>query len=168
MLPSTMKRPGDLKLLGFKREHIPITTISSAISGKRSLFEILFAILGNRMVFLYFFNFLKKEHWSYFLSCQKKKEKEEEKTVKEKSVSIWLHRLENRGIAIPWWMTHPALTWSWLQPWPLPEDSEKGKMPLSLGGCLFSKVFLTWNPLFTPTVHGTLVYKRIRLLTEAF
>lgn len=41
-----------------------VATISSAISGKRSPFEILYAIFGNRMVLLFFFflTLLKKEY----------------------------------------------------------------------------------------------------------
>lgn len=46
-----------------------------------------------------------------------------------------------RGTAIPWRMTHLALNLG-SKLWPLPEDSEKGKTPLSLGSHLFNKVFL--------------------------
>ena len=66
----------------------PITTISSAIFGKRSLFEILYAILGNRMVWGFFFffffpNLLKKEILKLFSLLPKKEGKKNER---EKSV----------------------------------------------------------------------------------
>ena len=49
-------------------------------------------------------------------------------------------------------MTHPVLHLD-SESWPLPEDSEKGKMPLSLGDRLFSENFSDINLLFTPVPY---------------
>lgn len=141
----------DLKLLCFKVTH-PITTISSAIFGRGHSLKFCMQFWAIEW-WVFFFSILpKKKYWSYFLSCQKKKEKNErEKSVWDLIAQTWEQR-HCHTIADD----SPSPSHLGSKSWPLPEDSERQDAIVKT--VYLDANFPDINLLFTPVLYVVILW----------
>lgn len=133
-----------------KDNMLSLPTEIFATSGKRSLFEILYAILRNRMIFLFLTLLKKNTEVIFSLAKKRRRRKPKRKTsLRFDCTDLRTEPLPDHGR----WLRKPLI----LAPArPLPKGSENVNNPLSLGGHLLAR-FSSLSFLYTTEVcHGVL------------